>query len=67
MIVRFPAYIHDAEIEIECHDNGTGARAFYKGKYHPKASRWAERYLATSEGEWRLSDAVADELSARRA
>lgn len=66
MIVQFTTYIHAAEIEIECHDNGTGVKAYYRGRHHLKASKWAERYLETNTGSWELYDAVQDELSARR-
>jgi hypothetical protein len=65
MIVSFNTYCHDAKITIECHDNGTGVKAYYKGKYHPKLSKWAAEYVQTTRGEMEVEDAARDERSGR--
>lgn len=62
--VEITTYIGDAKVEICCDvDDGCVERvvAYYKGKRHPKLTRWAEGYIGTTEGEGALIDACADD------
>lgn len=63
MHIDITTYIGDAEITISCYvQDGSCERvtAYVKGRRQPKLQRYAEDYVQSVDGSWKLADACAD-------